>query len=106
MDCQKKKKQLTRALVWEEAMKHEPTMFGGRAAEGWALKMSRWYYKFLHREGISIKEKEIGGRGRPRSKPTGGIVSFRSPVRPSARPRSARACLTQERGARGVSPGV
>ena len=29
VDCQKKKKQLTRTLVWEEAMKYEPTMFGG-----------------------------------------------------------------------------
>ena len=29
VDCLKKKKQLTRTLVWEEAMKYEPTMFGG-----------------------------------------------------------------------------
>ena len=47
----------------------------GRTSEGWALKMSRWYYKFLQRENISVKEKEIGGRGRPRSKPSGGMVS-------------------------------
>ena len=75
VDCQKKKKQLSRDMVWDEAMKMDPTMFGGRNAEGWTIKMSRWYYKFLQREDLSIKEKESGGRGRPRSKPPSELVS-------------------------------
>lgn len=76
VDCQKKKKQLSREMVWEEAIKMDPCMFGGRNAEGWTIKMSRWYYKFLQREHLSIKDKETGGRGRPRSKLFSELVSW------------------------------
>ena len=68
IDCQKKKQPLTRSAVWDEALKLDASMYGGRDAEGWHIKMSRWYYKFLQREDLFIKEKETGGRGRPRSR--------------------------------------
>jgi hypothetical protein len=58
LDCQQKDKTLTRAIVCEEALRQEPNMFGGRASEDFALKMSRWYYKFLRREKLSIRERK------------------------------------------------
>ena len=42
------------AQVLEEAIQREPKMFGGRDSEGWSVKMSRWYYKFLAREDVSV----------------------------------------------------
>ena len=87
----------------------------GATAEGWALKVSRWYYRFLRREDLSIRDQlsDARGPGRPR---TNHLTSCHASNVNSCRPKSSHAptathcntlqCDLNDEAARDRAPGA